>query len=106
MMMYSFKKGRRGMLVMEDGTTKPHELSRDVAWVDDYLVVDYVRWYNATHNYATIPNYLGINETDPFEAAALRLAKEGYSVFEMPGRISGKRYGFAVVVGEMDSEMD
>jgi hypothetical protein len=98
--MYSFKAGRQGILVTEDGATHAFQLTKDSSYFSDDVVKDPIRLHNDTHQgFYKAP-------TTQFEIAAERLAKLGYSVFEAPGRKSSARYGFAVVITENDSEMD
>lgn len=115
MIMYSFKKGREGLLITQDGASQRFALSRDVSPFSDHIVIDPIRLHNAFHGrqlekygteYELLKDRVGIDTYNAFDAEALRLAREGYTVFEMPGKVSGDRYGFAVIVGEMDSEMD
>jgi hypothetical protein len=105
MIMYSFNKGREVLLLTEDGATQRYALRRNVAPTSDHIVCSPTHILNAS-----LPRpqavYMTINVAIPFEREALNLAQQGYTVFEMPGRNSNARYGFAVKITENDSEMD
>lgn len=99
MLMYSFSKGRAGLLVSPDGECAPWELSASYSPFDDDIVYDPIRLYNnARQNIVDEPR-------NAMEKTAKRLAKQGYTVFQKRSN-SGKVYGFAVMVREGDSEMD
>jgi hypothetical protein len=97
MIMYSFSQGREVLLLTEDGATQRYALKRDVSPVSSHIVCDPQSLRDAS---------FGLNRNDPFENQAVELANQGFTVFEMPGRITNQRYAFAVKVGEFDSEMD
>jgi hypothetical protein len=98
--MYSFKAGRQGLLVTEDGATHSYQLSKNSSYLSDEIVMDPIRLHNDKHQgFYKAP-------VTPFDTTADRLAKLGYAVFERLGKQSGARYGFAVMVRENDSEMD
>lgn len=106
MHMYSFKKGRKVQLMTQDGQLHDYVLRRDVSPVSDNIVCDPIRLYNARNVYRNQPNYLALDLSNPFDAKALQLAEQGFSVFEIPGRTRGDRYGLVVSVQENESEMD
>lgn len=100
MQMYSLKAGRDGILITEDGECRQHATSRPLALISDHIVMDYIRLFNnKRQGIYTTP------QTD-FDKTAERLASQGYTVFEMPGRETGRRYGFAVIIDETETEMD
>lgn len=113
--MYSLNNGREGLLITQDGASYGYTLTRDVALVNDNIVCDPIRLHNALNGqylwrfgteYELLKARAGVDIYDAFDAEAVRLARQGYTVFEMPGKVTDQRYGFAVIIGEMDSEMD
>ena len=99
MMMYSLSVGRQGLLVTDDGEVHAYQLTKAGSFFSEDIVMDPIRLYNdKRQGFYRAP-------TTPLEKTAERLATQGYTVFTKYSS-KGRKYGFAVIIGENDSEMD
>ena len=91
-MSYSFQAGKDCIIIDEQGKYCPWQTREAVNFTSDNVVV-------APHEAFTF------HPQNDVEKAAVKLAKQYYTVFKFNG-YSGKGYMIAVKVGENESEFD